>query len=778
MRPGERIAAVKTEKNLHFSRSKKAPWLQNSYLLSFLVRSLTAIISANNANLFLIDETEDEVADGGEFTIPDAALFNDSLDEGVDPTALLDNADLPIESAAAEPKPENLELNDSLNSADDLDETQLPASDDTPTQAVVEMEPATLGVAKTKIVTPPRAATDPGNDKLSKASPREVSSPSAEKKTKAESCKEKIVAGSTPTVESQASKGVAKVKPSFGKKKKGFTPPKVTAKTATTAPSQSDNKQLPKKTSDQSSSNASEKSPPQVSSPEVGADSPKQQPHSNVGSDVKTTSEKVPSTETKKVKVTDKKVTTEEKKKEKEKKEQERALKKQGAEQKRLEREKKKAELERQRNEKKLELERKKAEREQKKMEKELKKIEREQKKAEKQAKASQKQLTKDKKTEETSSSEESEKKDKVEPSSEKVTEEKSQQENEGDKTGTVMKPGEQALESNIEEKENTPPNKEQSCKVSTTDAAATLSPNASHGDKSKIQKATLEKRDDQQNTSEADIKEKELVEAGSSDDASEREKLAKDTTAAANSRNGEENTISTPEKGGDEQNICDSVIEEEGKISPKEKESGSSEASEQHEEELNKNGTTAASPLVSKSAKVSKDGTTKQKEKKVKKFSPPKKAKKDASKAAGKETKKQRKAVIKMDRVGCVSGAGDGGKQKTKVGGKGKKRKPSVYSDSEDELEPKRAKSAENVGSVWVQCENANCKKWRLLKDCDDPSKVPGKWVCSMNTDADRNSCSAEEERWSDLGDSQEFVESPFIPGSLVWSKMEGYPW
>ena len=711
--------------------------------------------------LHLIDETEDEVADEGELTIPDAALFNDSLDEGVDPTALLDDVDLPVECAAAEPKPAgNLELNDSLNAEEDLDETQLPAGVDDPTQAVVEMKPTTLGVARPKTVTTP-----PWDDEQSKVSPEEVNSPLVEKKAKVESLKGKIVAGSPSTVKSQASKCAPKVKPSFGKKKKGFTPPKPVTTKAATITSQSESKQLPKKMSNQSSSSANEKSsPPQNTDPETRADSKTQQPQSNMpGNDVKMTSEKVPPTEAKMAKVADKKIIPEEKKKEKEKKEQERALKKQAAEQKKLEREKKKAELERQRNEKKLELERKKAEREQKKMEKELKKIEREQKKAEKQAKASQKQLTKKKKTgEETSSN------DKVEPSSETVMEERSQQESKVGEADTMMKSG----ESNVEEKENTPPNEEQSCKISTKDAAATTSPTASCGDKPTIQEVILEKGDDQQNTGEADTKDEELVETQSDDDASKQ--LAKDSTATASpsSRsNGKENTFSTL-KDSDEH---DSVVKEEEKISSKE--SRSSEVSEQHDED--KNTTTVASPLVNKSTDVSNDKTTKQKEKKVKKFSPPKKAKKDASKATGKEVKKQRKAVTKMDRAGSLKGAGDDVKQrKAQVGGKGKKRKPSVYSDSEDELEPKRAKPAENVGSVWVQCENANCKKWRLLKDCNDPGKVPGKWVCSMNTDPDHNSCSAEEERWSDLGDSQEFVESPFTPGSLVWSKMEGYPW
>ena len=44
---------------------------------------------------------------------------------------------------------------------------------------------------------------------------------------------------------------------------------------------------------------------------------------------------------------------------------------------------------------------------------------------------------------------------------------------------------------------------------------------------------------------------------------------------------------------------------------------------------------------------------------------------------------------------------------------------------------------------------------------------------------DVERRSCSADEENWSNnMGDSQEFVETPYIPGSLVWAKMDSYPW
>lgn len=98
--------------------------------------------------------------------------------------------------------------------------------------------------------------------------------------------------------------------------------------------------------------------------------------------------------------------------------------------------------------------------------------------------------------------------------------------------------------------------------------------------------------------------------------------------------------------------------------------------------------------------------------------------------------------------------------------------------SDSDFQYKVKRSKPDQFIGPVWVQCENIGCQKWRKLRDCVDPSKVPEDWKCSMNTDAEHNKCSATEEEWNDLEESQEFVESVFVPGSIVWAKMYGYPW
>ena len=672
---------------------------------------MAPICTLNNA-----DETENVGADECELSIPKALLFNDSLDEGVDPTALLEDADLPTECAAAEPKPASdvsrEVLNDSLD-AEDLDDTQLPGTgSEELTQATAERK--TTASIEPKAVTP---QADSNKEEGIELSPQ-VSSASLEKKVEASSERNEM-----PPTESQASKG-AKVKPSFGKKKKGFNPPMLVNKAATTTARKSENDKQPEKVSDQSKCSASDKIPPQNTHHETIADSTEKQFVSDPGSDGKTT------TKEKKMKLPDKKMAEEKKMKEKEKKEQERAQKKQALEEKKLEREKKKAELERQRNEKRLELERKKAEREQKKMEKELKKMEREQKKMEKQAKAShKKQKTKDKKTEGTSSSSNgtSVEKDEVEPTlgkdMEDVKFDKRDQEEfninavgeEPNQTDVTVLPTDGSSEPDQEDKENVPPKETESSEISTTHIAAAFSRIASCDENTKKQMAKVK-------------------------------------------------TFSPPKKAGDQQTT---TIKEKETTSLNEPQK--SDVSE--DKNQSKDSTVLPSAGASKSTKTSGAGTEKQEEKKVKKFHPPK-AKKAADLLSSKEVKKPRKEGTKARKAEkCL------GEVKTQTNS-GMKRKALVHSDNEDDLEAKRSKPENHLSSVWVQCENANCKKWRLLKDCDDPAKVPGKWVCSMNTDPDHNSCSAEEEQWSDLGDSQEFVESPYIAGSIVWSKMDGYPW
>lgn len=75
----------------------------------------------------------------------------------------------------------------------------------------------------------------------------------------------------------------------------------------------------------------------------------------------------------------------------------------------------------------------------------------------------------------------------------------------------------------------------------------------------------------------------------------------------------------------------------------------------------------------------------------------------------------------------------------------------------------------------TWVQC--SKCEKWRILPDCKDPTLLPDIWTCSMNTIVELAKCSFPEGNWDELDSQTEYVYTKFIPGSLVWAKMDGYP-
>ncbi|XP_030843304.1 myb-like protein X [Strongylocentrotus purpuratus] len=77
-------------------------------------------------------------------------------------------------------------------------------------------------------------------------------------------------------------------------------------------------------------------------------------------------------------------------------------------------------------------------------------------------------------------------------------------------------------------------------------------------------------------------------------------------------------------------------------------------------------------------------------------------------------------------------------------------------------------------VSGTWVQCTDKECMKWRFLSDITDPSHVPDVWTCEMNSDTSHNSCLLPEQDYSTL----DFVHAKFTEGSLVWAKMQGFPW
>ncbi|XP_051163826.1 zinc finger CW-type PWWP domain protein 1-like isoform X2 [Leptopilina boulardi] len=83
-----------------------------------------------------------------------------------------------------------------------------------------------------------------------------------------------------------------------------------------------------------------------------------------------------------------------------------------------------------------------------------------------------------------------------------------------------------------------------------------------------------------------------------------------------------------------------------------------------------------------------------------------------------------------------------------------------------------KRSRSNETVG-LWIQCCEENCKKWRFVKEYNDPLSVPEKWFCSENFDENFASCDIPEEKTEN-----NLVESKYVPGNIVWAKLTGYPW
>ncbi|XP_054102824.2 zinc finger CW-type PWWP domain protein 2 isoform X2 [Callithrix jacchus] len=91
---------------------------------------------------------------------------------------------------------------------------------------------------------------------------------------------------------------------------------------------------------------------------------------------------------------------------------------------------------------------------------------------------------------------------------------------------------------------------------------------------------------------------------------------------------------------------------------------------------------------------------------------------------------------------------------------------------------------SGENmyVNKMWIQCENENCLKWRLLSN-EDAAKVDHNepWYCFMNTDSRYNNCSISEE---DFPEESQLHQSGFkivysqLPlGSLVLVKLQNWP-
>ena len=94
-----------------------------------------------------------------------------------------------------------------------------------------------------------------------------------------------------------------------------------------------------------------------------------------------------------------------------------------------------------------------------------------------------------------------------------------------------------------------------------------------------------------------------------------------------------------------------------------------------------------------------------------------------------------------------------------------------------EKTIEKMRFLQSGKSNGTYVQCSLESCGKWRYLEGYEDPSQIPDTWECSMNPNPLSNSCEkgASEEF---VEGNEEFVDTQYAAGSMVWAKMKGYPW
>ncbi|XP_043468474.1 zinc finger CW-type PWWP domain protein 1-like isoform X2 [Leptopilina heterotoma] len=77
----------------------------------------------------------------------------------------------------------------------------------------------------------------------------------------------------------------------------------------------------------------------------------------------------------------------------------------------------------------------------------------------------------------------------------------------------------------------------------------------------------------------------------------------------------------------------------------------------------------------------------------------------------------------------------------------------------------------------LWIECCNKKCKKWRYVEEYHDPTQVPEKWICSMNSDQNFSSCDApQDSNYNKCED--DLILNKYNAGSIVWGKINGYPW
>ena len=97
--------------------------------------------------------------------------------------------------------------------------------------------------------------------------------------------------------------------------------------------------------------------------------------------------------------------------------------------------------------------------------------------------------------------------------------------------------------------------------------------------------------------------------------------------------------------------------------------------------------------------------------------------------------------------------------------------------SDRERTIEKMRLLQKGKSNGTYVQCSLKRCRKWRYLDGCEDPSSLPDTWQCRLHPDPLLRSCQAgTSEKY--VENSEEFVSTQYVCGSMVWAKMKGFPW
>ena len=101
----------------------------------------------------------------------------------------------------------------------------------------------------------------------------------------------------------------------------------------------------------------------------------------------------------------------------------------------------------------------------------------------------------------------------------------------------------------------------------------------------------------------------------------------------------------------------------------------------------------------------------------------------------------------------------------------------PAEKTAREKTIEKMRLLQKGKSNGTYVQCSLRRCGKWRYVEGCEDPSSLPEKWHCKLHPDPLLASCQVgTSEKY--VENSEEFVSTQFVCGSMVWAKMKGYPW